>query len=85
MNATTHTPTKTTCFHCGDECKTLTIAIQEKHFCCSGCKTVYQLLNQHHLDNYYCLNETPGVTVKDNNTSKFNFLDDASIASKLIS
>ena len=85
MKSTLHTPTKTNCYHCGDECKTLSIAIHDKHFCCNGCKTVYQILNQNHLDNYYCLNENPGITVKEISATKFSFLDDQSIASKIIS
>ena len=85
MKSTLHTPTKTPCFHCGDECKTMSIAINDKHFCCNGCKTVYQVLNQNNLDNYYCLNENPGITVKEISETKFSFLDDKTIAAKLIS
>lgn len=47
--------------------------------------TVYSLLNSHHLDDYYCLNETPGISVKESSASKFRFLDDEGIAARLIS
>ena len=38
--------TQIQCFHCGEDCNTKSVVIQEKHFCCDGCKTVYQILNQ---------------------------------------
>lgn len=75
---------KLTCFHCGEICPDDEIQIGDKHFCCSGCKSVYSILNQHQLDGYYCLNETPGTTVVSGNDSKFQFLDDESIAAKII-
>ena len=37
---------KTTCYHCGDDCETLSISIDEKSFCCNGCKGVYQVLSE---------------------------------------
>jgi len=77
--------TEKKCYHCGDDCKTSSIKIEDKPFCCSGCKSVYQILNQSHLDNYYCLNENPGITSKDVEPSKFQFLDDENIARKIIS
>ncbi len=85
MESTLHTSATTTCFHCGDQCKTPSIAINEKYFCCDGCKTVCQILNQNNLQNYYCLNQNPGFAVKEISSTKFSFLDDKTIASKLIS
>lgn len=72
------------CFHCGEKCEEDGITLGDKNFCCSGCKTVYQVLHQNNLDNYYCLNETPGVTVKEIAPSKFHYLADESIARKLV-
>ena len=73
------------CYHCGDLCKEETIHFGEKSFCCNGCRTVYEILHQNDLDNYYCLNESPGISKKNIHAGKFNFLDDAAIAAKLIS
>jgi Cu+-exporting ATPase len=81
MNIETHS---TTCFHCGEKCPDESIQIGEKYFCCTGCKSVFSILNKHELDGYYCLNETPGNTIKISSNSKFQFLDDESIASKII-
>ena len=38
-----------TCYHCGDVCDSDPIVLEEKHFCCSGCKQVYLLLNENNL------------------------------------
>ncbi len=78
------TSVKNKCFHCGDECNAKTIALNDKQFCCNGCKNVYQLLNKNHLENYYCLNESPGISLKEINTSKFQYLDSEEIAKKII-
>jgi len=72
------------CFHCGESCGA-GITFEGKQFCCTGCQTVYSLLHQHQLDNYYCLNEKPGVRALPTNTNKFAFLDDADIVKKLVS
>jgi P-type Cu+ transporter len=74
------------CYHCGDECINETIQLADKNFCCQGCKTVYQVLNQSDLCDYYELNQNPGtsqrITVR---KDKFSFLDDAKIEQQLIS
>ncbi len=82
MSQTTYT---SNCFHCGEKCKEREIALGEKSFCCNGCKTVYQVLHQNNLDNYYCLNESPGVTIREIAPSKFHYLSDETIVNKLIS
>ncbi len=77
--------TTTLCYHCGEECDGTEIHIEEKKFCCQGCKTVYEIINKVDLCEYYDLNENPGL--KQNKTQrkdKFAFLDDELIRSKLI-
>jgi P-type Cu+ transporter len=75
----------TVCYHCGENCTNTTITSDDKKFCCTGCKTVYQILNKNGLCKYYDLNEQPGnnqsIEVRD---GKFSFLDDEKIAGKLI-
>lgn len=74
-----------TCFHCGETCSSNKISIQEKKFCCEGCKLVYEILKENNLCTYYDLNSSPGITqriqVRD---AKFAFLDDVAIQQKLI-
>ncbi|MEC5147866.1 heavy metal translocating P-type ATPase [Chitinophaga sp. 212800010-3] len=86
MAVSSHTSTHLTCYHCGENCTDNDIALQDKVFCCQGCKMVYEILNQHHLCEYYDLNRQPGlnqrvVVRKD----KFAFLDDDKIAQQLCS
>lgn len=73
------------CYHCGDRCSNNKIALEEKVFCCEGCKMVYEILNQNNLCSYYDLNEHPGITQRIKiRADKFSFLDDAQIISQLI-
>lgn len=75
----------TVCFHCGEDCKSTHIFLQDKQFCCDGCKLVYELLNENNLCTYYDLNVNPGVSQKIKiRDDKFAFLDDVQVQSKLI-
>ncbi|MBK7854690.1 MAG: heavy metal translocating P-type ATPase metal-binding domain-containing protein [Bacteroidetes bacterium] len=49
----------TVCYHCGDNCPNEYIHIDEKFFCCEGCKLVYEILNENNLCSYYSFNENP--------------------------
>jgi P-type Cu+ transporter len=55
------------------------------NFCCNGCKTVYQLLHENKLFNYYKLEETPGVKIETTEFgNKYAFLDNQEVKEKLI-
>lgn len=71
------------CFHCGDDCVSTNIEHQDKHFCCHGCKTVYDILNDNDLSYYYELGQTPGTTPS-RFEGKFDFLENEKIAQKLL-
>jgi P-type Cu+ transporter len=76
---------KTYCYHCGDECLFEPILAHEKHFCCEGCKTVYELLQDNGLCDYYELEKTPGLSLKQPKSSEaYEFLDEEVISKKLI-
>ncbi|MBL0055949.1 MAG: heavy metal translocating P-type ATPase metal-binding domain-containing protein [Chitinophagaceae bacterium] len=82
ISTTTAIPVK--CFHCGDPCPE-TITLDDKSFCCSGCKQVYALLNENNLCGYYNLDENPGIKVRGKfNDNRFAYLDDAEINRKLL-
>jgi heavy metal translocating P-type ATPase len=50
---------QTQCLHCGDELvPSTTVESNGKLFCCTGCRSVYELLHQLGLDDYYRLKET---------------------------
>lgn len=74
---------KDNCFHCGLDCNADSIEFDQKLFCCNGCKTVYEILNQHELTSYYDLESAPG-SVPNDVKGKFDYLNNADIASKLI-
>jgi len=71
------------CFHCGEECKEDHIVFQEKDFCCTGCKTVFEILNESDLTYYYDIQEKPGIS-PGSSEGKFDFLDNEEIAEKLL-
>lgn len=75
--------TRTTCFHCGDDCPDNAITDQEKTFCCNGCYQVYQILSESKLNNYYQLNTHPGK-IKAVTAQRFAYLDDAEMVEKII-
>lgn len=75
------TDTAQLCFHCGNECPDDHIHIEEKYFCCDGCKTVYEILDQNNLCNYYQIEEKSGNTPQ---ISRFEFLDNPEIAKTLL-
>lgn len=74
----------TNCYHCGTECKNSTIKIDDKLFCCDGCKLVYEIINENGLCDYYKLQNHPGLTqVKAIRNDKYAYLDNEEIAKKL--
>ena len=77
---------KTRCYHCGEFCLSHDIRINEKVFCCNGCKLVYELLSEKDLCAYYTLDKTPGISPGDAPLkSRFAYLDDPVVVNQLIS
>ena len=72
------------CYHCGVDCDN-SINLNHKVFCCTGCKLVFQLLDENGLCKYYDLSEMPGLTAKGQFVSeKYNYLDNEAIQEQLI-
>ena len=72
------------CYHCGTDCDK-TIQLEDKFFCCDGCKLVFQLLDENGMCKYYDLSEMPGVSAKGVFASeKYNYLDSIAIQDQLI-
>ena len=88
----TATISSTACYHCGNDCPDNTLFIDEKLFCCDGCKTVYSILSQHQLCQYYDIEQAgrPGNTLKANPSQsgptqvRLEFLDHPDIAAQLL-
>jgi len=76
--------TKPHCYHCGADCDEV-ITLQEKVFCCEGCKMVFQLLDENGLCQYYDLTNMPGVSAKGSFlSSKYDYLDNQAIQDQLV-
>jgi Cu+-exporting ATPase len=72
------------CYHCGTSCDN-SIQVEDKFFCCAGCKMVFQLLDDNGMCNYYDLSEMPGMSSKGIFTSeKYNYLDSIAVQEQLI-
>jgi len=82
-DAQTETLVSDTCFHCGDHTDTPEICfLEDKTFCCEGCKTVFQILSNENLEDYYQLNQKAGIKPKTD--SSFEFLKSPEIEEKLL-
>lgn len=72
------------CKHCGDKCSDSTININNSEiFCCTGCKFVFELLNQSDLKEYYTLQDRSGLSPRDIDDKSFEYLDNTEIIEKL--
>ena len=72
-----------TCFHCGNLCQE-ELLFEEKVFCCVGCKTVFEILQESGLSTFYKLNERPGSQIKSSASGKYDYLDQTEIETKLL-
>ncbi|WP_373497070.1 heavy metal translocating P-type ATPase [Aquiflexum sp.] len=79
-------PSKSTCYHCGEDCKEEILPFDGKEFCCTGCKLVYEVLNENDLCSYYEIADNPGLNQKSvsSKNNRFDYLDDTDIISKLV-
>lgn len=71
------------CFHCNEQCDPEDIVFDDKHFCCNGCLTVYQLFEANDLSCYYELNPSAGISPKAIN-ERFQFLEATEIQERFI-
>lgn len=70
------------CYHCGDT-NSVCVHFDDKLFCCNGCKTVYEILNQSELTKYYDLESTPGKSPETLSTT-YEYLSNETIVDSLI-
>jgi len=73
---------KVQCYHCGEDCDDGIIPFEDKSFCCTGCKLVFELLRDNDLTSYYNIERTPGT--KRIETSEFNYLDNQAISKQVL-
>ncbi len=73
------------CHHCGEECKDENLVFDHKNFCCLGCQTVYELLQENDLCGYYDLNDHAGVSLKSkDHQGKFDYLLNPEIEASIL-
>jgi len=72
------------CFHCGLSIEqNEEIDFDDKKFCCTGCKTVYEIFSINDLTSYYDFEKSPGATPQDIK-GKYDFLENETILAKVL-
>src|SRR5690606_722428 len=83
MSTTEYSVKEKKCFHCGDKLDSTPYILDDHNFCCLGCQTVYQVLNESNLHNYYRYNQHPGKSQKGPRVD-LSYLDEPNIVAKLV-
>jgi Cu+-exporting ATPase len=81
MAAAASVAEKTLCYHCGEACPPEPVRADDHAFCCEGCQTVYELLAENQLCQYYRLKPHAGQSPK---TPRLAFLDAPEVAAQLL-
>jgi P-type Cu+ transporter len=71
------------CFHCKQACNE-TLWMNDKPFCCLGCKTVYEILADNELCEYYDLDTAPGLKINEVHSDAYAYLDKEEIRKELV-
>jgi Cu+-exporting ATPase len=78
-------PKQNACYHCGEDCGTVPITLEEKLFCCNGCKMVFEILSQSNACDYYKYEEHPGLKAANSEIgSRYAYLDNEEIRRELL-
>lgn len=75
------------CIHCGNSCGKSPVIFEGNSFCCSGCSTVYQILNASQLKQYYQIEQMPGIRIDDEKrpaSETYAFLDIEKFKSQIL-
>ncbi len=77
---------KELCFHCGEVCPDPPVETGGKPFCCEGCSTVYEILQENDLCRYYDLESRPGISLRErqDRSGRFAYLDDPALQRQLL-
>jgi len=75
------------CIHCGNSCGNSPVIFEKNPFCCSGCSTVYQILNTNQLKQYYKIEQMSGIRIEEDkipSIETYSFLDLEKFKSKIL-
>ncbi len=79
------TSTNLHCYHCGEPCKETTIHLEEKAFCCDGCKLVFEILYENNLCTYYDVAKSSGNSPDSSvYVGKFTYLKQPEVLKQLL-
>ena len=71
------------CHHCGQPCDE-PVWLDEKAFCCDGCKTVFEILSANKLCEYYSFDEKPGISLRDVGDESYAYLDEPTVRKEIM-
>ncbi|MBT5058941.1 MAG: HAD-IC family P-type ATPase [Gemmatimonadetes bacterium] len=74
------------CDHCGQSCLDTRVEALDRLFCCHGCRTVFEILQDNGLTHYYRLEDRPGIRLDnaEEHASRFSYLDDETLQAQLL-
>jgi len=73
------------CYHCGTLCRTGVFEQDHKAFCCRGCLTVFEILTENGLADFYQLSDSAGVKVNGTaSEEQFRFLDEPAVRERIV-
>jgi hypothetical protein len=84
MSTNTTLQEKLSCYHCGEDCPEHPYELEDKKFCCEGCRTVFDILNKSGMCEYYDYNNSPGQQQSQKNYANYDFLNDEQVSGKFI-
>ena len=73
------------CFHCGTPLPSAAFTTGGKSFCCQGCQTVFELITENGLGDFYRLGKAAGVRAQGiPKANEFTYLDDPALRQRLV-
>ncbi len=80
-----NTLTSQVCYHCSEPLSDNKVLFSEYSFCCNGCVTVYKILSNSELCQYYDISAHPGIRLNDPiRINKYDFLDSEEQRKKIV-
>jgi Cu+-exporting ATPase len=72
------------CHHCGLPCPDSRFALGEKAFCCGGCRTVFEILRENGLEQFYQMEGASGARAEAVAPGQFQYLDEPEVRARLV-
>ncbi len=84
--APSETAEELSCYHCHQPCPDEAIEVEGKHFCCEGCKAVYEILCANDLCAFYQIDPQAGRSLREGSVgcNDYAWLDDPDVQKQLL-